>query len=103
MSWDTANDAALAEGKRVLIDDPDRFDGVAVTSVDDPRALRPMRGPLVWPTPAAATGANRAGHRPHFDPRPDRALAAAGFGRRPLQAGVQDLARAVAGGPAQRL
>ncbi len=25
-----ANDAVLAEGKRVLIDGPDRFDGVAV-------------------------------------------------------------------------
>ena len=28
MSWNTANDAVLAEGKRVLIDDPHRFDGV---------------------------------------------------------------------------
>ena len=28
VSWNTANDAVLAEGKRVLIDDPDRFDGV---------------------------------------------------------------------------
>jgi len=27
VSWNTANDAVLAEGKRVLIDDPDRFDG----------------------------------------------------------------------------
>jgi len=35
VSWNTANDAVLAEGKRVLIDDPDRFDGVAVTGVDE--------------------------------------------------------------------
>ena len=28
VAWNTANDAVLAEGKRVLIDDPDRFDGV---------------------------------------------------------------------------
>ena len=27
VSWNTANDAVLAEGKRVLIDDPGRFDG----------------------------------------------------------------------------
>lgn len=26
--WHTANDAVLAEGKRVLIDQPDRLDGV---------------------------------------------------------------------------
>ena len=30
VSWNTANDAVLAEGKRVLIDDPHRFDGVTV-------------------------------------------------------------------------
>jgi len=35
VSWGTANDAVLAEGKRVLIDDPDRFDGVAVVGVDE--------------------------------------------------------------------
>lgn len=28
VSWNTANDAVLAEGKRVLIDDEQRFDGV---------------------------------------------------------------------------
>ena len=27
VAWDTANDAVLAEGRRVLIGDPDRFDG----------------------------------------------------------------------------
>ena len=30
VSWNTANDAVLAEGQRVLIDDPARFDGVRV-------------------------------------------------------------------------
>jgi hypothetical protein len=29
VAWNTANDAVLAEGKRALIDDPGRFDGVA--------------------------------------------------------------------------
>src|SRR3954466_7992175 len=35
VAWDTANDAVLAEGKRVLIDDPTRFDGVHVVGVDE--------------------------------------------------------------------
>ena len=35
MSWNTANDAVLAEGKRVLIEDPGRFDGVQVIGVDE--------------------------------------------------------------------
>jgi len=35
VSWNTANDAVLAEGKRVLIDDVARFDGVAVLGVDE--------------------------------------------------------------------
>ncbi len=35
VAWNTANDAVLAEGKRVLIDDPDRFDGVKVLGVDE--------------------------------------------------------------------
>jgi transposase len=35
VSWDTANDAVLAEGRRVLIDDPTRFDGVKVIGVDE--------------------------------------------------------------------
>ena len=35
VAWNTANDAVLAEGKRVLIDDPDRFDGVRVIGVDE--------------------------------------------------------------------
>jgi transposase len=35
VSWNTANDAVLAEGKRVLIGDVARFDGVAVIGVDE--------------------------------------------------------------------
>ena len=35
VSWHTANTAVLAEGHRVLIDDPARFDGVAVIGVDE--------------------------------------------------------------------
>ena len=35
MAWDTANDAVLAEGHRVLIADPARFDGVEVIGVDE--------------------------------------------------------------------
>ena len=35
VAWNTANDAVLAEGHRVLIADPDRFDGVAVLGVDE--------------------------------------------------------------------
>ena len=35
MSWNTANDAVLAEGRRVLIEDPHRFDGVRVIGVDE--------------------------------------------------------------------
>jgi transposase len=35
VSWHTANTAVLAEGRRVLIDDPARFDGVRVIGVDE--------------------------------------------------------------------
>ena len=35
VSWTTANDAVLAEGKRVLIADPTRFDQVTTLGVDD--------------------------------------------------------------------
>jgi transposase len=35
VSWHTANDAVLAEGHRLLIDDLTRFDGVAVIGVDE--------------------------------------------------------------------
>ena len=35
VAWNTANDAVLAEGRRVLISDPARFDGVRVLGVDE--------------------------------------------------------------------
>jgi len=35
VAWDTANDAVLAEGKRVLISNPARFEGVRVIGVDE--------------------------------------------------------------------
>jgi transposase len=35
VSWNTANNAVLAEGQRVLIDDPHRFDGVTAIGVDE--------------------------------------------------------------------
>jgi len=35
VSWNTANSVVLAEGKRVLIEDPHRFDGVKVIGVDE--------------------------------------------------------------------
>jgi transposase len=35
VSWNTANDAVLAEGRRVLIEDPGRFEGVRVIGVDE--------------------------------------------------------------------
>ena len=34
-SWNTANIAILGEGQRILIDDPDRFEGVCVIGVDE--------------------------------------------------------------------
>jgi transposase len=35
VSWNTANNAVLAEGRRALIADPTRFDGVTVIGVDE--------------------------------------------------------------------
>ena len=35
VAWNTANDAVLAEGRRVLLSDPARFDGVEVIGVDE--------------------------------------------------------------------
>lgn len=42
--WDTANNAVLAEGKRVLIDDPGRLDGVRVIGVDEHAWRHTRRG-----------------------------------------------------------
>jgi len=35
VAWNTANDAVLDEGRRVLIEDSGRFDGVQVIGVDE--------------------------------------------------------------------
>ncbi|MBB4931327.1 hypothetical protein F4561_002147 [Lipingzhangella halophila] len=35
VAWNTANEAVLAEGKRVLSDDPTRLDGVTAIGVDE--------------------------------------------------------------------
>ena len=35
VAWHTANTAVLGEGRRLLIDDPERFDGVTVIGVDE--------------------------------------------------------------------
>jgi transposase len=44
VSWNTANDAVLAEGKRLLIDDDKRFDGVTVIGVDEHAWRHTRRG-----------------------------------------------------------
>ncbi|MGE3845164.1 MAG: ISL3 family transposase, partial [Vicinamibacterales bacterium] len=44
VSWNTANAAVLAEGRRVLIDDPHRFDGVKVLGVDEHAWQHTRRG-----------------------------------------------------------
>jgi len=44
VAWNTANDAVLAEGKRMLISDPHRFDGVQVVGVDEHAWRHTRRG-----------------------------------------------------------
>ncbi|RWR15797.1 transposase family protein, partial [Agrococcus lahaulensis] len=44
VAWDTANDAVLAEGKRLLINDPKRFEGVKVIGVDEHVRRHTRRG-----------------------------------------------------------
>ena len=44
VSWNTANAAVLAEGRRVLIEDPHRFDGVRVIGVDEHAWRHTRRG-----------------------------------------------------------
>ncbi|MCK0438734.1 ISL3 family transposase [Gordonia alkaliphila] len=44
VAWDTANDAVLAEGKRVLIDDEHRLNGVKVVGVDEHAWRHTRRG-----------------------------------------------------------
>jgi len=42
--WNTANSAVLAEGRRVLIDDVGRFEGVSVIGVDEHVVRHTRRG-----------------------------------------------------------
>jgi transposase len=44
VAWDTANGAVLAEGRRVLIDNPGRFDGVTTIGVDEHAWRHTRRG-----------------------------------------------------------
>jgi transposase len=44
VTWNTANDAVLAEGRRVLISDPGRFAGVQVIGVDEHAWRHTRRG-----------------------------------------------------------
>ena len=73
--------ARRAQGKRVLIDHPDRLDGVTAIGVDERVRRRTGRGGKCVTVI----------HRPHRDPRRHRPGAIVGHGRGPLQAGVQDL------------
>ena len=63
VSWNTANDAVLAEGRRVLIDDPTRFDGVPVIGVDE-HVWRHTRRGEKYVTVIIDLTANRAGPGP---------------------------------------
>lgn len=90
VAWDTANSAVLAEGKRVLIDDDKRFDGVKVIGVDEHVWRHTRRGDKyvtviidLTPVRDRTRGGTLAGH-----------------GRGPLQTSVQDLARRAAAGVA---
>lgn len=78
VSWNTANDAVLAEGKRVLIDDPHRFDGAQAIGADEHVWRHTRRG---------------NNHRPDSDPRPGRPSKAVRHGPGLAQAGVQGLAQ----------
>lgn len=55
-SWNTANDAILAEGKRVLTDDPARYDGVTTISVDEHVWRHTRRGDKYVPVIIDLTG-----------------------------------------------
>ena len=72
VSWNTANDAVLAEGRRVLIADPHRFDGVKVIGVDE----------HIWRHTRRGDNYARRHHRPHPGPGPHRPGKAAGHGGR---------------------
>lgn len=49
-AWNTVNDAVLAEGRRVLISDPARFDGVSVIGVNEQCGGTPSRATSTSPS-----------------------------------------------------
>jgi transposase len=82
VSWNTANDAVLAEGRCVLIEDPHRFDGVRVIGVDEHCWRHTRRGDkyvtvIIDLTPIRTVPVRRGSWR----------------WSRAIEAGVQDLAR----------
>ena len=82
VSWNTANTAVLAEGARLLINDPDRFEGVRVIGVDEHVWRHTPYGDKYVTVVLDLT--------PIRDRRgPCRAL---GHGPGPIQAGLQNLA-----------
>ena len=88
VSWNTANDAVLTEGKRVLINDPQRLDGVTTIGVDEHVWRHTRRGDKYVTVIIDLTRSGE--HRPG---------AVVGHGRGPLETGVQT----VAGRPRQHL
>jgi hypothetical protein len=87
VAWNTASDAVLAEGKRVLIADPARFDGATTVGVDEHVWRHTRRGQV-----------RDRGHRPDRDPRGHRPSTLVGHVRGPLEASVQELADPTAPG-----
>ena len=83
VAWNTANDAVLAEGKRVLIETTTGSTGSRVIGVDEHVWRHTRRGDKYVTVIIDLTAG----------PRQDRTGPAARHGRRPLQAGVQDVAR----------
>jgi hypothetical protein len=88
VSWNTANDAVLEEGRRVLIADPHRLDGARVVGVDEHVWRHTRRGDK-YVTVIIDLTRVRAGAGP-----------AAGHGRGALEEGVQDVARRTGSGVA---
>lgn len=83
MSWDTADTAVLAEGKRLLIAAPTRFDGVSVLGVDEP----------MWRHTRRCEKYATIDHRPQPGARGQVPGEVAGHSRGTIQTGLQDLAR----------
>lgn len=72
VAWHTANDTVLAEGKRVLIDHPDRLDGATAIGVDERMRRRTGRGGPRAPAQIFSPRSSRIGSRRCSPPRPSR-------------------------------